>query len=173
MSHIAENVPYRRNRSEIRCLRRTSVRHSCRNASTEMLSHRPRPIASRWRPQSSRPSAMLADCPACRSKPALRRRPRDIWCMVADATAEYHTFRQHTNVAKRTLRIIVLGPREAFCAWFAVVIILTELLFFGPNAMAGDAFSVSDEFTSLCCSEWIGSSDSPSAQLGRSGSDCA
>lgn len=44
----------------------------------------------------------------------------------------------------------------------------TELMSFGPYAMAGDAFSVSDELTSLFCSSESGfSSESPATGMGR------
>lgn len=88
---------------------------------------------------------MLTGCQVCRAKLTLLRLLRGIWCMVADATAEYHTFRQHT-AAKRTFRQLFFRT-QGFCFVDGIrrTGLLTELLFFGPNAMAGDAFSVSDE----------------------------
>lgn len=48
-----------------------------------------------------------------------------------------------------------------------VKIYYTELISFGPYAMAGDAFSVSDELTSLLCSSAsFFSNDSPATECG-------
>lgn len=61
---------------------------------------------------------------------------------ASDASVGYHNFLPRTRQNKNTQIILYRVYRTGITG-------LTELLFFGPIGMAGDAFSVSDELVSL------------------------